>query len=104
LLTNAIRDAGLTYGEYFWPMPLWDFYNEQLKSEFADIVNSGPREGGATYAALFLKRFIKAETAWAHLDIAGPAFKTNRNHFGPIGATGFGVRTLFAIASSWEKK
>ncbi len=102
-LAETIRDTGLTFGEHFWPMPLWDFYAEQLKSEVADLINVGPREGGAIFAGLFLKHFIQPETVWAHLDIAGTAFQTKKTHTGPIGATGFGVRTLFDLARTWKK-
>ena len=70
-------------------MPLWDDYQEQLKSNFADIANIGGRAAGAITAACFLARFTKAY-AWAHLDIAGTAWKSGANK----GATGRPVALL----------
>ncbi|MCG8530881.1 MAG: leucyl aminopeptidase [Desulfovibrionales bacterium] len=90
-LADEIIAAGKTAGDKYWPMPTWDCYFETLKSEVADMKNVGNREGGAIHAALFLKQFIKKDTRWAHLDIAGTAYKTKE------GATGFGVRTLLEL-------
>lgn len=83
----AIAEAA---GERMWPLPVYDEDMDGLKSLSADLLNAGPREGGASFAALFLKQFVKDETAWAHLDIAGPAY-----HKSDGGATAFGLRTLF---------
>ena len=75
-------------------MPLFDEYLDQMKSETADLLNTGGRFGGAITAALFLKQFA-GEGPWAHLDIAGPSFDTSGDGgLIPKGATGFGVRTL----------
>lgn len=77
-------------GERMWPLPIFDQDLDGLKSISADMVNAGPREGGASFAALFLKQFVRDETPWVHLDIAGPAY-----YKADGGATGFGLRTLF---------
>jgi leucyl aminopeptidase len=80
-------------GEKFWRMPMEDKYFDGLKALHADMKNTGPRPGGAITAALFLKQFVK-DTAWAHLDIAGPVWTDKENGYNGPGATGFGVRTL----------
>ncbi|NJO41421.1 MAG: leucyl aminopeptidase [Cyanobacteria bacterium CRU_2_1] len=92
-LANQISKASELSGEKFWRMPMEDKYFEGLKSVVADMKNTGPRPGGAITAALFLKQFIK-DTAWAHLDIAGPVWTDKENGYNSTGATGFPVRTL----------
>ena len=71
-----------------------DGYFEGLKSDFADMKNTGPRWGGAITAALFLQKFIDKEVAWAHLDIAGPAWAEKAKGLNGVGGTGAMVRTL----------
>jgi leucyl aminopeptidase len=81
-------------GEPLWEMPLVDDYRKLMKSNVADIKNiSGIRQGGAITAGLFLREFV-GETAWAHLDIAGPAWVDKPEHYLPAGASGFGTRLL----------
>jgi leucyl aminopeptidase len=92
-LTNQLKLASELAGEKLWEMPLEDKYFEGLKSPIADMKNTGPRQGGAITAALFLKQFIK-ETPWAHLDIAGPVWADKESGINNAGATGFPVRTL----------
>ncbi|HLR16391.1 MAG TPA: leucyl aminopeptidase [Alcanivoracaceae bacterium] len=72
-LAHALLEAGDETGDRGWPLPLWDEYQPQLDSPFADIANIGGREAGTITAACFLSRFTK-ETRWAHLDIAGTAW------------------------------
>ncbi|MEG2139676.1 MAG: leucyl aminopeptidase [Bilophila sp.] len=98
-LAQRIKDHGECVGEPFWPLPLWDRYFENLKSETADFANAGAREGGACAAAVFLKQFVPPEIHWAHLDIAGPGFVTRKITNCPAGATGFAVRTLIELVS-----
>jgi len=74
-LANDLLKAGETSGDRAWEMPLWEDYQEQLKSNFADMANIGGRPAGAVTAACFLARFTK-KYHWAHLDIAGTAWKT----------------------------
>ena len=87
-LAATIVDAGETAGDRLWRMPLWDEYQQQLKSNFADMKNIGGREAGSITAACFLSRFAKG-MRWAHLDVAGTAFKANK------GSTGRPVPALF---------
>ncbi len=86
-------------GERYWPMPLHDDYLEQLKSELADLLNSGGRPGGSITAAMFLKQFTNG-LPWAHLDIAGTAWAEDAKPYRPKGATGVAVRTLTELAFS----
>ncbi|MEM1309946.1 MAG: leucyl aminopeptidase [Cyanobacteria bacterium P01_H01_bin.153] len=92
-LAGEITGAAAIAGEKLWRMPLEEKYFEGMKSLAADMKNTGPRFGGAITAALFLKQFVK-ETAWAHLDIAGPVWNERENAYNSPGATGYGVRTL----------
>lgn len=92
-LASQLQQASKAAGEKFWEMPMEDKYFEGLKSQIADMKNTGPRAGGSITAALFLKQFIK-ETPWAHLDIAGPVWADKENGVNNAGATGFPVRTL----------
>jgi leucyl aminopeptidase len=92
-----VRDAGVLAGERAWPMPLFDDYFEQLKSETADMANAGGRPAGAITAALFLKQFA-GDGPWAHLDIAGTAWSDEPKPWQARGATGVGVRTLTELA------
>jgi leucyl aminopeptidase len=86
-------------GDWTWPMPLHDDYAEQLKSEIADLVNSGGRPAGAITAAMFLKEFA-GTLPWAHLDIAGTAWADDAKPWQAKGATGVAVRTLAELAFS----
>ena len=88
-LARDLLDAGEETGDRAWHMPLWDDYQELLKSPFADMANIGGRWGGAITAACFLSRFAK-QTDWAHIDIAGTAWKSGSDK----GATGRPVALL----------
>ncbi|MFN3713862.1 MAG: leucyl aminopeptidase [Alcanivoracaceae bacterium] len=72
-LAKALIDAGDDCGDRGWPMPLWDDYQEQLDSPFADMANIGGPKAGSVTAACFLSRFTR-DVKWAHLDIAGTAW------------------------------
>lgn len=72
-LASDLLNAGRTSGDRVWELPLWEEYQDQLKSNFADMSNVGGREGGAITAACFLSRYTK-KLHWAHLDIAGTAW------------------------------
>jgi leucyl aminopeptidase len=79
-----------------WRMPLWDAYDEMLKSEVADLANSADSpHAGAVTAALFLRRFVPADTPWVHLDTFAwqPAAKPGR----PKGGEAMGLRAAFAM-------
>ncbi|MBI3230746.1 MAG: leucyl aminopeptidase [Burkholderiales bacterium] len=87
-LANDLLAAGVEAGDVAWRMPLFDIYQEQMKSNFADIPNMGTPGAGSIIAACFLERFTRKYT-WAHLDVAGTAWKTS-----PKGATGRPVGLL----------
>ena len=93
-LAEALDAAAQTGGEGLWRMPLRQSYKDGLKSLLADMKNTGPRPGGSITAALFLKEFVAKDTAWAHIDIAGPVWSDKGKGVNPAGATGYGVRTL----------
>lgn len=90
--------AQATY-ERVWAMPLWDDYRERIRSEVADIKNSGGRGGGLGTSAMFLHEFV--DYPWAHLDIAGMELAEKEGAYGPAGATGYGVRLLVEFLRSW---
>jgi leucyl aminopeptidase len=94
---DVVRRAGVKAGDRLWPMPLFDEYADQLKSEIADMVNTGGRPAGACTAAMFLKEFAGG-LPWAHLDIAGTAWAEEHKAWQPKGATGVVVRTLAELA------
>ncbi|NMF96295.1 leucyl aminopeptidase [Aromatoleum toluolicum] len=96
-LARELTDCGTVSGDRVWQLPLWDEYQELLKSNFADMANIGGRYGGTITAACFLARFTKAYK-WAHLDIAGTAWLSGDAK----GATGRPVPLLaeFLIARS----
>jgi leucyl aminopeptidase len=84
-------------------MPLYEEYREQIRSEIADMVNTGGRAAGACTAAVFLKEFA-GDRPWAHLDIAGTAWADEAKPWQVKGPTGFAVRTLAELAftsGSW---
>lgn len=94
-LIDRIRQAGEQAGEKLWPLPLYDEYKSFLKSDVADLINAGAKgEAGSSAGGMFLKEFVDRKRAWAHLDIAGPAWLTSEVPEIPKGGTGFGVRTL----------
>ncbi|MFA9441024.1 leucyl aminopeptidase [Uliginosibacterium sp. sgz301328] len=86
---RELQDLGQDCGDRAWHMPLWDDYQEQLKSNFADMANIGGRPAGSVTAACFLSRFT-GNYKWAHLDIAGTAWKSGAEK----GATGRPVPLL----------
>lgn len=97
-ITEKVQKAAQEMGEFVWPLPLVKEYQEQIKSEIADVKNvSKSKYGGAITAALFLKEFVQ-ETPWIHMDIAGPAFaEKETTPFVPVGGSGFGVRTVLNL-------
>ena len=93
-LCNAFLKAASAEGENAWRMPMGQAYDDKLKSRIADMMNVGGRDGGAITAAQFLARFVKPETPWIHLDIAGTALVKSDTTLAPKGATGWGVMAL----------
>jgi len=99
-LSERLTKAGLETGERVWRMPLGPEYDKQIDSQFADMKNTGTRNGGSITAAQFLQRFVDG-TPWAHLDIAGTAMgapKTDINH---SWGSGYGVRLLERLVAEY---
>ncbi|HYU54183.1 MAG TPA: leucyl aminopeptidase [Gemmatimonadaceae bacterium] len=92
-LIGEILAAGKRAGEPGWPLPLWDEYKDLIKSDVADVKNSGGRPAGAVTAAMFLKEFAEGYT-WAHLDIAGTAYSETDLVTIPKGPTGVPTGTF----------
>jgi leucyl aminopeptidase len=96
-LVQEVLDAGKRSGEPGWPLPLWDDYKELIKSDIADVKNSGGRPAGTITAALFLKEFAEGYP-WVHLDIAGTAYTESDLGTVPRGPTGVPVGTFVEFA------
>jgi leucyl aminopeptidase len=94
---DVVRETGALAGDRLWPLPIYEEYFEQLKSEIADMANIGGRPGGAITAALFLKEFTGG-LPWAHLDVAGTAWVDEPKPYSPKGPSGVAVRTLAELA------
>ncbi len=95
---ESVKHAAARAGESVWELPLGPDYKDIMKSEIADIVNSGGRAAGAISAAMFLREFV-GETPWAHLDIAGTAWIDDAKPWTTKGASGVMVRTLVELAA-----
>ncbi|HET9450267.1 MAG TPA: leucyl aminopeptidase [Aggregicoccus sp.] len=93
---EAVLGAAWSAGEELWRMPIHELQKDALRSEIADMKNSGERWGGAINAAHFLREFV-GETPWVHLDIAGPSQSPKERGYHGKGATGVGVRTLVEL-------
>lgn len=92
LVKNLIESAK-SQGERFWELPMYEEYKESLKSNVADMQNTGARWGGASTAGLFLQEFVK-DVKWSHIDIAGVAYHDKPQGEFVKGASGAGVRAL----------
>lgn len=93
-LCSSLIAAGEFHGEKIWRLPLYEEYQEKIKSDVADVKNTGGRYGGVGSSAIFLKAFVSYP--WAHIDIAGTALAKSDSPYTPKGGTGFGVRTLLS--------
>ena len=96
--TDQVKQAAARAGEAVWELPIGPDYKDIMKSEIADMVNSGGRAAGAISAAVFLREFV-GETPWAHLDIAGTAWIDDARPWATKGASGVMVRTLVELAA-----
>jgi leucyl aminopeptidase len=90
-LAAEVRDAGERAGERCWPLPLWDDYRDLVKSDIADVKNSGGRGAGSIAGGWFLREFVEGYP-WVHLDIAGTAYTDAESALQTKGPTAFGVR------------
>jgi leucyl aminopeptidase len=99
-VAERIEKASQTSGERVWRMPLWDVYDEQLKSDVADWKHTGGRPGGAITAARFLSKFV-GDTPWVHFDIAGQMEQKKDKGYNPKGSKGPGVRLMLDVLRNW---
>jgi leucyl aminopeptidase len=100
-LAEQLRKCGDETGEKTWAFPMDDAYDELIKSQIADMKNTGGRGAGSITAAKFLQRFVKKETTWAHIDIAGMAWSNADKPTIPKGGTGYGVRLLDRLVANY---
>ena len=91
---NRFLKAAQAEGEGAWRLPLGQAYDDLIKSQIADMKNTGGRAAGSITAAQFLQRFVKPDMPWIHLDIAGVASVKSETALAPQGATGWGVLAL----------
>ncbi|MBI3742607.1 MAG: aminopeptidase, partial [Chloroflexi bacterium] len=103
---KIICETGNAQGERMWHMPMDEEYNEQLKSEWADVKNTGGRQAGSITAAWFIRNFVETGTQWAHLDIAGTANTGGGKDRGYVNQWGTGVptRTFINLALMLAEK
>lgn len=102
VLCDQVAEAAENEGEWAWELPMFSFFDDQVKGKVADIKNVGDgRWGGAITAAKFLEQFVD-KTPWVHIDIAGPAFADSPKPHRDAGATGVMVRTLIRWLQSKE--
>ncbi len=99
---QSITSAGAASGDRVHPLPMFDEYNEQLKSTVADLKNVGGRGAGSITAAKFLEHFV--DYPWIHVDIAGPSFLDAQRGYHAAGGTGFGVRLLARFLQVYAEK
>jgi len=102
-LAERLKSSGDYSGERVWELPLWEDYAEKIKSDFADLKNTGDGTAGTITAAMFLKNFVSEKTAWAHVDIAGTAYTSKAKDIHAVGSTGLGVRLVTHLLKNWRK-
>ena len=101
---NRVFSAAERVHEKVWQFPADKEYEDQLKSEIADIKNVGGPAAGAITAGLFIKQFVKDDVPWIHFDIAGTAFNEKKDETGLFGATGVGIKTIMELLRSMATK
>ena len=102
-LVEEVRAAGEKAGERVWPLPLWEDYRDLMKSDIADVKNSGGRPAGSISAGWFLREFVDG-FPWAHLDIAGTAYTDREEPTRVKGPTGMGVRLFTELVLAREQR
>lgn len=100
-LINLLLSCAEKTGERMWQLPLFNEYEKQIKSDIADVKNSGGRGASAITAGLFLKKFVN-KTRWLHIDMAGKEISEKESFYTPKGGTGYGVRTLYEFIIGLE--
>ncbi|CAM3348397.1 leucyl aminopeptidase [Brevibacillus invocatus] len=101
-LVNELLDAAEVAGERLWQLPTFEEYRELNKSHYADLKNSGGRNGHAIVGGVFLQEFAE-DTPWVHLDIAGTAYNVNQGDMQPAGGTGVMTRTITQFVTNRAK-
>ena len=99
-VAERLEEASKTSGERVWRMPLWEVYDQQLKSTVADFKNTGGRPGGAITAARFLSKFVM-DVPWVHMDIAGVDEQKSDEGYNPKGSRGPAVRLILDVIRNW---
>jgi leucyl aminopeptidase len=99
---QQVRAAGEKTGERVWELPLWESYYDQIKSDIADMKNTGGRAASVITAAAFLSKFVR-KYPWVHLDIAATAWTEKDRPYTPKGATGIGTRLLTQFLRDFDK-
>ena len=100
-LLARVEKAAAATGERVWALPLWDEFTEAMRSDIADLKNSGGRPAATLTAAAFLKEFI-GEYPWVHIDMAYVDVEPKGRPYIPRGATGFGARLLTELLAQWK--
>ncbi|MBN2160091.1 MAG: leucyl aminopeptidase [Spirochaetes bacterium] len=101
-LGRLLEDAAAATGDLIWRLPIFKDYEDNLKSDIADICNiSSEKNAGTIMGGIFLKNFVK-NSKWAHIDIAGTARYSKQRGYRPKNATGFGVRLLLEALINWK--
>jgi leucyl aminopeptidase len=98
---KSLRESGLRQYERLIEYPLWDEYGDMIKSEIADIKNTGGLTAGAITAGKFLEHFT--DYPWMHFDIAGVSFSLSKKGYIPVGGTGYGIRMLLDFLMHYGK-
>lgn len=101
-LMSRIEKAATATHERVWRLPLWDDYYSQIKSDIADMKNTGGRQAGAITAGCLLSKFA-GDIPWAHIDIAGTAWSEKESGYIPKGPTGVGVRLMVEMLRGWTR-
>ncbi len=101
-LSSLLEASSLKTGEKIWKLPLFDDYDDRMKSDVADLSNmSYEKNAGAIAGAIFLRNFVE-KTPWAHIDIAGTAWYSKARGYRPKNATGFGLRLVVDMIQNWK--
>lgn len=101
-ISAALEASSVKTGEKIWRLPLFEDYDDRMKSDIADLNNmSSEKNAGAIAATVFLRNFVE-KTPWAHIDIAGTAYYSKARGYRPKNATGFGVRLMVDLIRNWK--
>ncbi|HPS87839.1 MAG TPA: leucyl aminopeptidase [Spirochaetota bacterium] len=101
-ISAALEVSSIKTGEKVWRLPLFEDYDDRMKSDIADLNNmSSEKNAGAIASAIFLRNFVE-KTPWAHIDIAGTAFYSKARGYRPKNATGFGLRLVVDLIQNWN--